>query len=113
MSPRQIFALIGSVATMIGAFTPLVTAPFMGSVNAFHNGRSIGSVIFILGVVSLVLVLARKYIGLWLTGVGVLVITLYLFVEEQLHISRLKEQITGNMDGNFFQGLANMAANSI
>ncbi len=91
----------------------LVTAPFMGSVNAFDNGRSIGCVIFILGVVSLVLLLARKYIGLWLAGVRVLVITLYLFVEEQLHISCLTEQIVRNMDGSFFQELANMAANSI
>jgi len=113
LNPRQLFALIGSVTTMIGVFSPLIDMPLMGSVNAFHNGRSLGAAIFILGVVSLLLSLAKKYLGLWLTGVGVLGITIYLFVEEQLHISHLKEQIAGNMDGNPFQGLANMAADSI
>jgi hypothetical protein len=113
MNTRQILGLIGSIVLFIGVFTPIVSVPIMGNMNYFQNGKGDGTLILILAVVSLVLVLTKKYKGLWFTGVGSLAVMAFTFINFQMKISDMKSQMESQLAGNPFRGLADMAMQSV
>ena len=113
MNTKQIFGLIGSTVLFIGVFTPIVSVPIMGNMNYFQNGKGDGTLILILAAVSLVLVLTKKYKGLWFTGVGSLTVMAFTFINFQMKISEMKSQMESELAGNPFRGLADMAMQSV
>ncbi len=113
MNTKQILGLIGSIVLFIGVFTPIVSVPIMGNMNYFQNGKGDGTLILILAVVSLVLVLTKKYKGLWFTGVGSLAVMAFTFINFQMKISDMKSQMESELAGNPFRGLADMAMQSV
>lgn len=113
MNTKQILGLIGSIVLFIGVFTPIVSVPIMGNMNYFQNGKGDGTFILILAVVSLVLVLSKKYKGLWVTGLGSLAVMAFTFVNFQMKISDMKSQMESELAGNPFRGLADMAMQSV
>ena len=70
MNTKQLLGLIGSIVLFIGVFTPIVSVPIMGNMNYFQNGQVDGTIVLIFAVISLVLVLAKKFKGFWFTGIG-------------------------------------------
>jgi len=113
MNTKQLLGLIGSVVLFIGVFAPIVSVPFMGNMNYFRNGKGDGTIVLILAVVSFVLVLARKYKGLWATGVGSLAVMAFTFINFQMTTSDTKAQMEKELAGNPFRGLADMAMESV
>ncbi len=113
MNTKQILGLIGSIVLFIGVFTPIVSVPIMGNMNYFQNGKGDGTLILILAVVSLVLVLTKKYKGLWVTGLGSLAVMAFTFINFQMKISDMKSQMESELAGNPFRGLADMAMQSV
>lgn len=113
MNTKQILGLIGSIVLFIGVFTPIVSVPIMGNMNYFQNGKGDGTLILILAVVSLVLVLTKKYKGLWFTGVGSLAVMTFTFINFQMKISDMKSQMESELAGNPFRGLADLAMQSV
>mgnify|MGYP001406648426 CR=1 FL=1 len=113
MNTKQILGLFGSIALLVGVFTPIVSVPIMGTMNYFQNGKGDGAVVLILAAISLVLVLMKKYKGLWLTGIGSISVMAFTFIRFQLKISEMKSQIQSDLAGNPFRGLADMAVQSI
>ena len=79
MNTKQMLGLIGSIVLFIGVFTPIVSVPILGNMNYFQNGEDSGRFVLVLAVISLILVLAKKYKGLWFTGIGSLGIMLFSF----------------------------------
>ena len=67
----------------------------------------------ILAVVSLVLVLAKKFKGLWLTGIASLAVMTFTFINFQIMISNMKSHMESELAGNPFRGLADMALQSV
>jgi hypothetical protein len=67
----------------------------------------------ILSVVSLVLVLAKKYKGLWLTGLGSMAVMAFTFINFQMKMSEAKAQMETKLAGNPFRGLADIAMQSV
>ncbi len=65
---KQLLGLIGSVVLFVGVFAPIVSIPIMGNMNYFQNGKGDGTIVLVLAVISLILVLLKKFKGLWLTG---------------------------------------------
>jgi hypothetical protein len=61
MNTKQLLGLIGSIVLFIGVFTPIVSVPIMGNMNYFQNGKGDGTIVLVLAVISLILVLAKKY----------------------------------------------------
>jgi hypothetical protein len=113
VNTKHILGLIGSIVLFIGVFTPIVSAPIIGSMNYFQNGKGDGMLILILAIVSLVFVLTKKYKGLWFTGVGSLAIMALTFINFQMKISDMKSQMESELAGNPFRGLADVAMQSV
>lgn len=113
MNTKQLLGLIGSIILFIGVFTPIVSVPIMGNMNYFQNGRGDGTIVLGLAVISLVLVLAKKYKGLWFTGLGSMAVLAFTFINFQMKISNMKSEMENEMAGNPFRGLADMAMQSV
>lgn len=85
----------------------------MGKMNYFQNGKGDGTLILILAVVSFVVVLTRKYKGLWVTGLGSLAVMAFTFINFQMRISDMKSEMESELAGNPFRGFADMAMQSV
>ena len=70
MESRQVVGLTGALALFIGVFAPIVSVPTVGYINYFQNEKGDGVVILGLAVISFVLLLAKRYRGLWFTGLA-------------------------------------------
>ena len=88
MKKKQLLGLVGSIVLFIGVFMPAVSVPIMGNMNYLQNGEVDGTIVLLLAVVSLVLVLAKRYKGLWFTGLGSLGVLLFTFINFQLRKDR-------------------------
>ena len=110
---RQVLGILGSILLFFGVFAPIISAPIVGNLNYFQNGRGDGVVVLVLAVVSIGLVLAKRYGGLWVTGAGSLAVLLFTFVNFQLRMSQMQEEMELKLAGNPFRGLADVAMKSV
>ncbi|MDR0653548.1 MAG: DUF4339 domain-containing protein [Synergistaceae bacterium] len=104
MSKKQIVGLVGSFFLFVGVFLPLVHVPFVGGLNYLR--RDEGKIIIVFTVISIILILKKKYKGLWLTGFGSLGLILFTFSSFQSMISDMKSDMLRESAGNPFVGLA-------
>jgi hypothetical protein len=113
MNTKHMLGLIGSIVLFIGVFAPIMSVPIVGNINYFRNGEGDGTLILILAVVSLVLVLTKKYNGLWFTGVGSLAVLAFTFINFQTKMADMKSKMESQLSGNPFRGLADVAMQSV
>lgn len=113
MKTKQLLGLIGSIVLFIGVFMPAVSVPIMGNMNYLQNGEVDGTIVLLLAVVSLVLVLAKRYKGLWFTGLGSLGVLLFTFINFQLRKSQARAGMKSELAGNPFREVIDMAMQSI
>ena len=66
---RHLFGLVGSGLLILGTFLPLVSAPLIGSINYFSNGKGDG--VFIIGysVLAIIFTLIKRYKLLWIPAI--------------------------------------------
>lgn len=110
---KQLFGTIGAILLFFGVFTPIISAPIVGSINYFQNGKGDGVIVLVLAVISIGLVLAKKYSGLWITGGGSLALMMFTFVNFQLRMSQMQDDMDRELSGNPFRGIADVAMQSI
>ena len=55
ISKQQLIAIFGAILLLIGAFLPVLSAPIIGSVSLFNNGKSDGMIIAGLAVITIIL----------------------------------------------------------
>lgn len=113
METRQTLGLIGSILLVIGVFMPIVSLPIIGSINYFQNGHGDGVIVLILGVISLILTLTKKYGALWFTGLGSLAVMAFTFINFQMRMSQAREEMQRALGNNPFRGLADAALQTI
>lgn len=113
MNKKQTFGLIGSIMLFIGVFTPLISLPIVGSTNYFMNGKGDGTIVLILAIISFLLVLSKKYKGLWFTGLASLGVMFFTFVNFQSRMSEAKATMQAQLAGNPFAGLGDLAMQSV
>ena len=113
MRIKQLLGLIGSIVLFIGVFAPIVSIPIVGNMNYFQNGKGDGTIILVLAVISLILVLTKKYNGLWFTSIGSIGVMLFTFINFQSKISQVKADMDSELADNPFRGLAEMAMQSV
>jgi hypothetical protein len=113
MNTKKILGIIGSIILFIGVFTPIVSIPIMGNMNYFQNGKGDGMFVLILAVASFVLVLTKKYKGLWFTGGASLAVMTFTFINFQMKVSDMKKLMESELADNPFRGLADMAMQSV
>lgn len=105
MNKPQIIGLIGSAILFVGVFTPIVSIPILGSMNYFQNGRGDGVFILALALISVLVILARKYRGLIITGGLSLGMLIFTFITFQLRMSQAQASMKEQMSGNIFAGI--------
>ena len=110
---KQLFGIIGSILLFFGVFTPIISAPIIGSINYFQNGKGDGVIVLVLALISIGLVFAKKYGGLWITGVGSLVLMVFTFVNFQVRMSQIQDEMESKLAGNPFRGIADAAMQSV
>lgn len=103
----------GSVVLFLGVFAPLVSLPFVGSVNYFQNGQGDGVFLIALAVASLVLTIGKVYKGLWATGILALVVPIYTLISLQTRLSDARSEMESKLSGNPFRGIADTAMQSV
>lgn len=113
MNPRQLTGLAGAGTLLVGVFSPLISMPFMGTINYFHNGKGDGTLVLVLVAISVALVLARQFKWLWLTGLGSLGIIAMSFFSFQRSMSEMQQKMNDQLAGNPFRGFADMAMQSV
>ena len=90
-----------------------MSIPIVGNMNYFQNGKGDGTIILVLAVISLILVLTKKYNGLWFTSIGSIGVMLFTFINFQSKISQVKADMDSELADNPFRGLAEMAMQSV
>ncbi len=110
---KQLLGLIGSAVLFVGVFAPIVSVPIMGNINYFNNGKGDGVIVLVLATISLILILLKKFKGLWFTGLGSIGIMVFTFVNFQLSLANTMAQMETELVGNPFRGIADMAMQSV
>ena len=111
-STPKLLGILGSIILFIGVFMPIVSAPIVGSLNYYQNGKGDGIVIITFAFVTILLTLGNKYKGLWITGLGSLGILGFSYYNINSTISAAKEMMNKELSGNPFRGLADTAMQS-
>src|SRR5262250_291432 len=113
MESRQVVGLTGALVLFIGVFTPIVSVPTVGYINYIENEKIDGVVILGLAIISFLLLLARKYRGLWFTGLASLGVLLFTFISLQIKIAELRNKLGVELTGNRSPSIAEMVARSV
>lgn len=123
---RQLMGMIGSIILIVGVFTPIFRVPIislpslpgiedlsnyflMGNLNYIQYAEGDGKIILILAAISLILVLIKKYEGLWFTGLGSIGVLLFTFIDFQSRRSQVIANMEWELAGSPFRGLADIA----
>ena len=92
--PAIMVGLIGAFMMILGAFAPIISVPLAGGQNYFQNGQGDGVLMMLLGIISLVLIVARYYGYLIITGILGLLVLGYLYVSFRGTIREAQEKIS-------------------
>ncbi len=85
----------------------------MGNLNYFQNGKGDGVIVLVLAIISFILILLKKYKGLWFTGIGSMIIMTFTFINFQMALSGARTQMETELSGNPFRGLADITMQSV
>jgi hypothetical protein len=113
VNPKQLLGMLGGALLIIGPFLPIVSAPIVGDITWFQNGKGDGTIIAILGLGTIILAAASKTRLLWITGGISLAMVVYAFYNFQTALSDMKRELSADLEGNPFGGLATAAANAV
>lgn len=111
-STPKLLGIVGSIILFIGVFMPIVSAPIVGNLNYFQNGKGDGILIIALALASILLILSNKYGGLWITGFGSLGVLGFTYYNINSKMSAAKDMMDRELAGNPFRGLADVALQS-
>ncbi len=81
--------------------------------NYFHNVKGDGTIVLILAGSSLILLLYKKYKGLWYTSLGALGIMAFTLFNFQTTMSQARAEMKRDLAHNPFKGLAVLALESV
>ncbi|WP_440949537.1 hypothetical protein [Methanosphaerula subterraneus] len=98
----QLLGVAGGLMLVIGCFSPVMSTP-MGSITMMFAGNTLGRVLLIIAIVSLVLTVLGQYRYLLVTGLASLGVTGYELYQFQTQIGQLK---TGGVASAVAQTLA-------
>lgn len=113
MGKKQTLGIVGSILLFAGVFTPIVSLPVVGSMNYFQNGQGDGVFVLVLGLISLVLALTKRYRWLWVTGLLSLGLMMYTFVSFRIRLSGVQAEMKSKLADNPFKGIADVAMQSV
>ncbi len=110
---KMVFGIIGSAVLFLGVFAPFLRVPIFGGVDYFRNGQGDGVIVLVLAGLSFVFVLTRIYSALWFTSIGSLGVIAFTFINFQMKVNEMRQQMEAEMKGNMFAPIGKALADSI
>lgn len=108
------FALAGAGLLTVGLFLPIVTLPFLGTINLFNGGTNwVALGLLALAVVSAALALKDRTGDVILTGIAATGALAYKFIMLQISISEMRSNLADDLKDNPFAGIAHTALSSV
>lgn len=108
------FAFAGAAALVVGLFTPIVTLPFLGTVNLFNNGTNVVALVLLaLAAIAAGLALKDREADVIWPGATAAIVLIYHFLKLQYTLSQMRESMTKSLEGNPFAGIAQTAMSSV
>lgn len=101
MEKKQLLGFMGAIILFLGVFFPII-----GNYTAFNQGKGFGVVIVLLSLNSVILTLAKRYKGLYVTSLSSLALILGMFVYFSTVLNQAREQLEADLAGNPFRGIA-------
>ncbi len=102
-----------TVTVILGVFMPIVSAPIVGNINYFMNGKGDGVVILILAAAAAILTFTGRVRHVVWPGAAALLMLGFTFIRFQYGMAEMRRRMETELAGNPFRGLADMATNSI
>ena len=110
---RQTLAVIAGILLAIGAFTPIVSFPFVGEIDFFREGYGDGYILLIMTGLALALAVTGRWKQVLVPGLGSLAVVLWTFLGVQDTISQARSGAPSALAGNPHEGLAASVMQSI
>ena len=110
---RQTLAVIAGILLAIGAFTPIVSFPFVGDIDFFREGYGDGYILLIMAGLALALAVTGRWKQVLVPGLGSLAVVLWTFLGVQDTISQARSGAPSALAGNPHEGLAASVMQSI
>ncbi len=107
MPVKQSLGLIGAILLIVGSFAPIVKIPIADDLTYFQCSQNKEIAIWFCGIVSLVLVLLKKYGALIFTGLFSFGMISFTFFDLQSKVRRIHAQLNQCLEGNSFNELMN------
>ena len=112
MNTKLLLGVLGSSILFIGVFMPIISIPVVGGRNYFQNGRGDGAIVLLLAVLSLGLVISKRYKALWGTGLASLSVMSFSFFNVWSIMSQDSTELKSKFMADPFEGLAELAMQS-
>ena len=112
MNTKLLLGVLGSSILFIGVFMPIISIPVVGNRNYFQNGRGDGAIVLLLAVLSIGLVISKRYKALWGTGLASLSVMSFSFFNVWSIMSQDSTELQSKFMADPFEGLAELAMQS-
>jgi len=110
---RKAIGFIGSGLLAIGLFRPIVSLPIVGNMTYIDNGRCDGIDVGALAAIAAGLLLTDRLKVVIYVGTAAALVLAYTFINFQVRLSQMKDEMEAKLAGNPFGGLAEMAMQSV
>jgi len=109
----MILGLLGAFCLLLGTFLPLVSAPIIGSMNYFMNGKGDGVIILLLALGAIAAVLYERLGALIYIAGASFVVMIITFVRLEIKLAEISREASERLSDNPFKGLAEAAVQTI
>lgn len=109
----RLLGLLGAGLLFLGVFTPIVSAPFLGSQNYFQNGEGDGIIIVAMAIVAIGMILSGRLRLVWLPGAAALAMLAFTFFSFRRGLGSIRDEMIAELAGNPFAGLGEAMLGSV
>ena len=110
---NRTIAFLGACLLFLGVFMPIVSLPFLGSVNYFANGKGDGVLVLFLAAFAAWLALSGRVKQVVWPGAAALAVMAFTFFRFQQKLSEMRDKMDSGTGDNPLRGLAEAAVGAI
>lgn len=109
----EIIGLVGAGLLFVGVFLPLISAPVVGPLNYFQNGTGDGVIVLLMAAITAYMCFMQKTrLLVWPGGISLAMLA-FTFINFQVQLGSATDQMQRDLEGNPFQGLGELAMQSV
>jgi hypothetical protein len=113
LAKLQLLGYAGSLALILGCFSPLVHLPVVGSINYVYNGRGDGMIVLGLAVAVAAMTYFEKYRVAAFTTLAISLVCSFTLVRFVILFSDMRSSLDEGLRGNPFRGFADAMVSAV